>query len=276
MWKIVISAKDSKIIYKYSNLLNSLLISNRSWTNLIMNFVIELLESRDFNVILMMINRLIKMHHYVSCEAEKDDTFAEKKINLLINHVWKLHELLSITISDRDSQFVLLVWKTVCKSLKIDVKLLIAFYSKTDAQNEIANQEMKRYLRIYCKYQHNNWSEWLFMIEFVSNVATFAFTELFAFMTNSEFDSRMSFDSSDIETAERLSIRERVLTQKTSTITKKMKYIWDFIKTKLANAQDTQKKYVDQKRHFSFEYKTKNMIWLFVRVLIFYHCGKIY
>ncbi len=46
-----------------------------------MNFVIELFESRKFNAILMMINRFIKMHYYVSCKAKKNDTFAEKQLN---------------------------------------------------------------------------------------------------------------------------------------------------------------------------------------------------
>ncbi len=62
---------------KYSELLNSLSISDRSWTNIIMNFVIELSESKDFNALLMMINRLIKMHHYVLCTTEEDETSAE-------------------------------------------------------------------------------------------------------------------------------------------------------------------------------------------------------
>jgi hypothetical protein len=42
-----------------------------------MNFVIELSESKDFNALLMMINRLIKMHHYVLCTTEEDETSAE-------------------------------------------------------------------------------------------------------------------------------------------------------------------------------------------------------
>ncbi len=49
--------------------------------------MIELLDNKNFNVILMMINRLIKMHHYVFCIAEKDETTTEKIIKLLINHV---------------------------------------------------------------------------------------------------------------------------------------------------------------------------------------------
>jgi hypothetical protein len=81
---------------KYSELLNSLSISNRSWTNIIMNFVIELSKIKDeFNAILMIINRLIKMHHYVLCTVEENDTSAEETAELLINNVWKLHELSS-------------------------------------------------------------------------------------------------------------------------------------------------------------------------------------
>jgi hypothetical protein len=44
-----------------------------------------------------------------------------------------------------------------------------------------------------------------------------------------------------------------------------MKDIWDFIKKKLANAQDTQKKHANQKRIFSSEYKFEDMIWLFIK-----------
>ncbi len=168
---------------KYSNFLSFLLISNRSWINIIMNFVTELLESKEFNAILMIMNWLIKMHHYISCTIEEDDTSVEETIKLLINHVWKLHELSSTIVSDRGSQFISLVWETICQTLKIKVKLSTAFHSETDDQSEIANQKMKQYLRSYCNYQQNDWSEWLSMIEFAFNVAISISIELFAFMT---------------------------------------------------------------------------------------------
>jgi hypothetical protein len=127
---------------KYSELLNSLSISNRSWTDIIMNFVIELLKIKnDINAILMIINRFIKMHHYVLCITAENKTFAEKTTRLLINHVWKLHELSNIIISDRESQFISLVWKTICQILKIDVKLSTTFHSEIDDQSEIVNQK---------------------------------------------------------------------------------------------------------------------------------------
>jgi hypothetical protein len=122
---------------------------------------------------------------------------------------------------------------------------------------------MKRYLRNYCNYQQDDWSKWLSMTEFVFNAVTSAFTELFAFMTNYEFESRMSFQSSNSnDLKERLSAKKRVLTQKTENIAEKMRNIWDFTKKTLVNAQEIQKKYVDKKKKNSSEYKINDMIWL--------------
>ncbi len=59
------------------------------------------------------------------------------------------------------------------------------------------------------------------MTEFAFNVATFTFIELFVFMTNYDFESRMSFDSMTVEK----SVRERILDKKAFDIIKKMKSI---------------------------------------------------
>jgi hypothetical protein len=53
------------------------------------------------------------------------------------------------------------------------------------------------------------------MIEFVFNAVISTFTELSIFMTNYEFESRMSFDSLNTETNDRISDKKRILTQKT-------------------------------------------------------------
>jgi hypothetical protein len=251
---------------KYFDLLNLLSISDWSWTDIIMNFVIELFESRDFNAILMIMNRLTKMHHYISCTAIEESINVEEIARLLINQMWKLHELSNFIVSNRDSQFVSLVWKKMCKVLKINAKLSTAFHFETNDQSEIANQEMKRYLRSYCNYQQNDWSDWLSMTEFAFNAVTSAFTELFAFMTNYEFESRMSFDSSDSnDSKKRLSARERILTQKTANIIDKMKNIWDFIKKKLANTQESQKRYANKTRIVSSDYVVEDIVWLFTK-----------
>jgi hypothetical protein len=94
---------------KYAELLNSLSISNKSWTDITMNFVIELSVNHEFNAILMIINRFTKMHHYISCTIIDEDITIEETARLLIDHVWKLHEFSNIIVSNRESQFVSLV-----------------------------------------------------------------------------------------------------------------------------------------------------------------------
>jgi hypothetical protein len=138
---------------KYHELLNSLSIFNRSWTDIIFDFVIELFDNKKYNAILMMINRLSKMYHYISCIIDENDTATEKTTKLLIQYVWKLHDLLTTMISNRDSQFIFFVWNTIYKMLRIKAKLFIAFHSKTNEQSEIFNQKMKRYLRVYVNHQ---------------------------------------------------------------------------------------------------------------------------
>jgi hypothetical protein len=73
----------------------------------------------------------------------------------------------------------------------------------------------------------------------------------------------MSFDSFEEDNSK--SAKERILSRKNSNVIEKMKDIWDFTKKKLASAQDTQKRYVDQRRTSSSEYKLEDTMWLFTR-----------
>jgi hypothetical protein len=137
---------------KYHEMLNSLSIFDRSWTNIIFDFVIELFDNKEYNAIFMIINRLSKIHHYIFCIIDENDTTVEETAKFFIQHVWKLHELLTTMISNRDFQFIFLVWDTICKMLRIKAKLFIAFHSKTNEQSEIFNQKMKRYMRVYVNH----------------------------------------------------------------------------------------------------------------------------
>jgi hypothetical protein len=77
---------------RYFELLNLLLISNKFWIDITMNFVIELFMSKKFNVILMIVNKLIKIRHYIFCTTKKK-TFSLKK-----QHVYKSITCESYTI----------------------------------------------------------------------------------------------------------------------------------------------------------------------------------
>jgi hypothetical protein len=96
------------------------------------------------------------------------------------------------------------------------------------------------------------------MIEYASNAIISAFTEIFAFMTNYDFESRMSFDS--IESLKLQSTRERLLQAKEVNIADKMQKMIDFTKKKLAIAQESQKRHADSKRAKAPDYKKNDLV----------------
>ena len=58
------------------------------------------------------------------------------------------------------------------------------YYSEGDGQTKCTNQTLEQYLRIYCNYQQDNWSELLLLIEFAYNNAPSATTGVSPFFAN--------------------------------------------------------------------------------------------
>ncbi len=60
-----------------NKLLKSLLILEQQWQNISLNFIINLSESDENNVILTVIDQLSKKRHYISCWSDNEEIFAE-------------------------------------------------------------------------------------------------------------------------------------------------------------------------------------------------------
>jgi hypothetical protein len=244
---------------KYHELLNSLSMLDRSWIDITFDFVTNLFDSRDYNAILMMIDRLNKMHHYILCTINENEITIEKTIKLFIQHVWKLHELSITMFSDKESSFISFVWDTICKMLKIKAKLFTTFHSETNKQSEIFNQKMKRYLRAYVNHQQNDWVDWLSMIKYVSNAFILIITQISSFFVNYEFESRMSFDKMKFD--ENI-VKKRVNRSKDKEIIFIMKNIWKFAKEHMKKSQQHQITYVNAHRITASNYQIDDQMWL--------------
>ncbi len=164
-----------------------------------MNFIINLSDLSEYNVILTIICRLLKERHYISCITDDEDITVKKTAEMLIQWVYWTHELSSFIVSDWDSQFIFILWKSLCKRLSIFLWLSIIYHLQTDDQSEQVNQNIKRYLRFFCSYMQNDWSKWLLMIKFVDNNVLFSVIFLTFFFMNKNFHSHMSFNSNIIE-----------------------------------------------------------------------------
>ena len=58
------------------------------------------------------------------------------------------------------------------------------YHPKGDGQTECMNQTLEQYLRVYCNYQQDNWSELLPLAEFAYNNAPSATTSVSPFFAN--------------------------------------------------------------------------------------------
>ena len=108
-------------------MLNS--IPERPWTHISTDFITKLLLAQGYDSILVVVNRLIKMVHFIST-TEK--TSAEGLARLFRDDVWKLHGLPESIISDKGPQFTAGLTKELNKILGIKSKLSMAFHPQTD------------------------------------------------------------------------------------------------------------------------------------------------
>lgn len=96
----------------------------KRWVDLSMDFVTGLPLSNGFDAVLVVVDRLTKMRHFIPINTTAS---ARDVAEMIVKHVVKLHGLPSSMVSDRGPQFVALVWKEICKRLGIERRLSTAY-----------------------------------------------------------------------------------------------------------------------------------------------------
>ena len=111
----------------YHSLLQPLLVPKWAWTNITIDFVLKLPKYKAYRQIydniLMVIDRLSKEKHYISCSEEDDCMSAEVTADLFFQDIWSKHSLPTSMTSDWRSQFVSKIWNFLYKLLRIKAKL---------------------------------------------------------------------------------------------------------------------------------------------------------
>ncbi len=240
---------------------HSLSISQKRWKDIAMNFITELSLSEDYNVICTIICCLIKERHYVFCHWEDDDISVEETVWIMLWNVYRLHDLLSSIVSNRDSQFISTMWKSLCKRLRITASLFTVYHSKIDDQTKRVNQDVERELRIYCNYMQNDWVKWISMMKFSDNFNIFSTISMISFWFNKEFHSRMSFDS---DTTDYETTHERLEARKADDIVIQMKELLSFNRQQLKKTKLIIEVQINKHRR-NVIYEVDDWVWLSFR-----------
>ncbi len=240
---------------------HSFSISQKRWKDIVMNFITELFLSEDYNIICTIICHFIKEHHYVLCHWEDNDISVEETVWIMLWNVYWLHDLLSSIVLNRDSQFIFIMWKSLCKRLQIIASLFTAYHSEINDQTERVNQDVERELRIYCNYMQNDWAKWISMIKFSDNVNTFSIISMISFYFNKEFHSQMSFNSN---TTNYEITRERIEAKKANDIVTWIKELLNFNRQQLKKTKLIIEAQINKHR-WDVIYKINDQIWLSFR-----------
>ena len=243
--------------YKSHGLMKFLLQFQDFWTDVIMDFIIDLSSSDKsktvFNFILIVMNKYIKMIEYVSA---KKNWIAEKLINVFHTRIFVKHDMPNLIIINKKNLFISNFWNVFCYHLIMKLKYSTAFHPQTDGQTERQNSILKQYLRNLVNYQQNDWLKWLSLAEFAYNNSDHVSTKISPFMTytkkNLKFTEKIRFAEDNHEVP---------------VVKKKIKTIFDIKKNFEAKWQaikNQQFKWYNLK-HKKLVFSLKNKIWLNIK-----------
>jgi len=107
--------------HKPYGLLSPLSTRNRAWSDISMDFIVELPKSKDMTTIMVVVDRLTKMAHFIPFRCLPTAAIAADSF---INNIFKLHGFPDSIISDRGTQFTSDFWNRLCSIQNYFYKLL--------------------------------------------------------------------------------------------------------------------------------------------------------
>ncbi|TMW54928.1 hypothetical protein Poli38472_000475 [Pythium oligandrum] len=119
----------------------------------------------------------------VHLTAVKKSITAEESAALFLDHVFRLHGLPETLVSDRDTRFTPLFWRTLFKLLDTKLQMSTAAHPETDGQTERVNRVLEDVLRSYAT-SFGEWPSFLPLAEFAINKSVHVSTGLTPFYVN--------------------------------------------------------------------------------------------
>jgi hypothetical protein len=94
-----------------------------------------------------------------------------KVATVFIDHVYKLHGLPSVIISDRDRIFINHFWQELFKLTNVTLKMSSSYHPQTDGQMNRVNHCLETFLRCFVHACPKDWLKWLPLAEFWYNTS---------------------------------------------------------------------------------------------------------
>ena len=175
--------------HKPYGLLKQLPVPSRPWDSISMDFIEHLPASNGFTSILVVVDCLSKQAVFISTTDECD---AKELARLFLINVFSKHGIPTHITSDRGSEFTSHFFRSLGTLLDIRLHFTSGYHPEGDGQTERVNQTLEQYIRIYCNYQQDNWSELLPLAEFAYNNAPSVTTGISPFFANKGYNPNIA------------------------------------------------------------------------------------
>jgi hypothetical protein len=238
--------------HKPHGFLHPLPIPTKAWQSVSMDFIVELPPSEGFDAIYVCVDRFTKMAHFIPTNS---NVTAEQAAGHYINGIFRLHGLPDDIVSDRGQQFTSRFTQSLLDLCDIKGNRSTAYHPQSDGQTERTNQTLEQYLRIYCDYQQDDWSNLLPYAEFVYNSAANNSTQMSPFFANYGYHPRCNL---------RLTAPQGHYSADSTAevLIKRFSHIHSILKDNLQHAQDEYKEYYDRKAQAPPIFKVGDKVWL--------------
>lgn len=143
-------------------LLQPLLIPEKEWTNISMDFIEGLPKSQRKTTIFVVVDRLTKYAHFMPLSHP---CTAKDVAQLFLDNIYKLHGVPATIVFDRDAVFTSTFWQEFFKLQGSQLCLSTAYHPHSDGQTEIVNKCIEIFLRCMCGDCPKHWAKWLSLEE---------------------------------------------------------------------------------------------------------------
>lgn len=132
------------------------------------DFVTGLPESEGFDAFMSVTDKFTKTIRIIPCRTDDDaPTMARRFFNV----IYRYHGLPRRIVSDRDSKFTSMFWKSLTELTGIARNLSTSWHPQSDGQSEKTNQVVEIALRHVIDYTQAEWTRHLPTVEFAVNMS---------------------------------------------------------------------------------------------------------
>lgn len=242
-------------------LLHPLPVPERIWSEISMDYITDLPETKSGNRHLLVItDRLSKGVIFIPVPDLSGEMLAKEFIHHYVAH----HGLPKAITSDRGTQFVQGIWAHICKQLRIKQRLSTAFHPETDGSTERMNQTLEEFLRHHCNYYQNDWDEWLPLAQIAISARDATSTGVSPFFLSHGYHANLggSIPLPEKPTGGQAPRNPMEAAQK---VIEKLRECVDFTQTAMASAQQRQEETHNKSRDPAVRYQPGDKVWLDVR-----------